>query len=218
MFKNFLSNFFGPKKETEKLENKTQFQDSANKTEQEPSKKPKLKNIQTVAQNRIFNLESMDVEFSNGSTRVYERLVSRGNGAVLVIPMLNDDTVLMIYEYSGGTDRYELGLTKGKIDKGETPIEAAGRELKEEIGYGAKKLTFLKTITLAPGYQSSETHIVLAEDLYEEQADGDEPEPLEVVEHKLSDLEELTYKQDLTEARSILALYMVRDIIQSRKG
>jgi ADP-ribose diphosphatase len=160
----------------------------------------------------------MDVEFSNGSTRVYERLVSRGNGAVLVIPMLNDDTVLMIYEYSGGTDRYELGLTKGKIDKGETPLEAAGRELKEEIGYGAKKLTFLKTITLAPGYQSSETHIVLAEDLYEEQADGDEPEPLEVVEHKLSDLEELTYKQDLTEARSILALYMVRDIIQSRKG
>ena len=160
----------------------------------------------------------MDVEFSNGSTRVYERLVSRGNGAVLVIPMLNSDTVLMIYEYSGGTDRYELGLTKGKIDKGEPPIEAAGRELKEEIGFGAKKLTFLKTITLAPGYQSSETHIVLAEDLYEEQADGDEPEPLEVVEHKLSDLEELTYKQDLTEARSILALYMVRDIIQSRKG
>ena len=90
--------------------------------------------------------------------------------------------------------------------------------MKEEIGFGAKKLTFLKTITLAPGYQSSETHIVLAEDLYEEQADGDEPEPLEVVEHKLSDLEELTYKQDLTEARSILALYMVRDIIQSRKG
>ena len=181
-------------------------------------KKPKLTNIHTVAQSRIFNLESMDVEFSNGSTRVYERLVSRGNGAVLVIPMLNDDTVLMIYEYSGGTDRYELGLTKGKIDKGETPIEAAGRELKEEIGFGAKKLTFLKTITLAPGYQSSETHIVLAEDLFEEQADGDEPEPLEVVEHKLSDLEELTYKQDLTEARSILALYMVRDIIQSRKG
>ena len=179
-------------------------------------KKPKLTNIHTVAQSRIFNLESMDVKFSNGSSRVYERLVSRSNGAVLVVPMLNEDTVLMIYEYSGGTDRYELGLTKGKIDKGETPIEAAGRELKEEIGYGAKKLTFLKTITLAPGYQSSETHIVLAEDLYEEQADGDEPEPLEVVAHKLTDLEKLAYNEDLTEARSILALYMVRDIIRNR--
>ena len=179
-------------------------------------KKPKLTNIHTVAESRIFNLESMDVKFSNGATRIYERLVSRGNGAVLVVPMLDDDTVLMIYEYSGGTERYELGLTKGKIDKGETLIETAARELKEEIGYGAKKLTFLKTITLAPGYQSSETHIVLAEELYEEKAYGDEPEPLEIVAHKLSDLEKLTYNEDLTEARSILALYMVRDIIRSR--
>ena len=179
-------------------------------------KKPKLTNIHTVAQSRIFNLESMDVEFSNGATRIYERLVSRGNGAVLVVPMLDDETVLMIYEYAGGTERYELGLTKGKIDKGETLIETAARELKEEIGYGANKLTFLKTITLAPGYQSSETHIVLAEELYEEKAYGDEPEPLEIVAQKLSDLEKLTYSKDLTEARSILALYMVRDIIRSR--
>jgi ADP-ribose diphosphatase len=179
-------------------------------------KKPKLTNIHTVAQSRIFNLESMDVEFSNGATRIYERLVSRGNGAVLVVPMLDDETVLMIYEYSGGTERYELGLTKGKIDKDETPLDTAARELKEEIGYGSNKLTFLKTITLAPGYQSSETHIVLAEELYEEKAYGDEPEPLEIVAHKLSDLEKLTYSEDLTEARSILALYMVRDIIRSR--
>jgi 8-oxo-dGTP pyrophosphatase MutT (NUDIX family) len=82
----------------------------------------------------------MDVEFSNGATRTYERLNSKGRGAVLVIPMLDDDTVLMIYEFSGGTERYELGLTKGKIDVGETPVEAAQRELKEEIGYGANKL------------------------------------------------------------------------------
>ena len=123
----------------------------------------------------------------------------------------------MIYEFSGGTERYELGLSKGKIDKGETLIQAAGRELKEEIGYGANKLTFLKTITLAPGYQSSETHIVLAEELYEESAEGDEPEPLEIVQHKLSELDDLTYEKDLTEARSILALYMARDFIKNRK-
>jgi ADP-ribose diphosphatase len=57
---------------------------------------------------------------------------------------------------------------------------------------------------------------VLAEDLYEQWEEGDEPEPLEIVKHKLSDLEQLTYNEDLTEARSILALYMARDIIQSR--
>ena len=57
----------------------------------------------------------------------------------------------------------------------------------------------------------------MAEDLYEETAEGDEPEPLEIVPKKLSDLDQLTYNEDLTEARSILALYMARDIINSRK-
>ena len=178
--------------------------------------KPTILNIETIATTRVFNIEKMDIQFSNGERREYERLKPAGNGAVLVIPMLDDDTVLMIYEYSGGTDRYELALTKGKIDQGETIIEAANRELSEEIGYAAKKLSFVKTITLAPGYQSNITHIVLAQDLYEASAQGDEPEPLEVVAHKLSELETLVYHPDLTEARTIAALYMAREIIKNQ--
>jgi len=124
---------------------------------------------------------------------------------------------LMIYEYSGGTDRYELALTKGKIDEGETPIEAANRELIEEIGYGANNLELIKTMTLAPGYQSNFTHIVLAQDLYEQNSvEGDEPEPLEVVKYKLENLDELVYNKDLTEARTIAALYMAKAIINKQ--
>ena len=55
---------------------------------------------------------------------------------------------------------------------------------RDMIGYGSKKLTLLKKITIAPGYQSSITYIVLAQDLYKDSAEGDEPEPLEVVEKK----------------------------------
>ena len=179
-------------------------------------KKPIVTNIKDVATTRLFNIQSMDVEFSNGEKRQYERLKPPGEGAVLVVPMLDDDTVLMIYEYSGGTDRYELALTKGKIDAGETPIEAANRELIEEIGYGAKRLQFVKSMSIAPGYQSNITHIVLAQDLYPAEAEGDEPEPLTVVEHKLSNLEQLVYDQDLSEARSIAALYMAKEIIRQQ--
>ncbi len=181
-------------------------------------KKPTILNIETLATTRVFNIELLDLEFSNGETRQYERLKPPGEGAVLVIPMLDDDTVLMIYEYSGGTDRYELALTKGKIDAGEKPLEAANRELMEEIGYGSNKLTFVKTVTLAPGYQSNITHIVLAQDLYEASAEGDEPEPLEVVKCKLSELEDLVYNEDLTEARSIAALYMAKEIIRKQNA
>lgn len=179
-------------------------------------KKPTVLNIKTIAMTRFFKIEEMDIEFSNGKKRTYERLKPLGNGAVLVIPMLDDETVLMIYEYSGGTDRYELTLTKGKIDDGETPIEAANRELTEEIGYGANKLTFIKKMTIAPGYQSSITYLVLAQDLYKASAQGDEPEPLEVAAFKMADLESLVYHKDLTEARSIAALYMARDVINKQ--
>lgn len=179
-------------------------------------KKPTVLNIKTIAITRFFKIEEMDIEFSNGEKRTYERLKPPGNGAVLVIPMLDDETVLMIYEYSGGTDRYELTLTKGKIDDGETPIEAANRELTEEIGYGANKLTFIKKMTIVPGYQSSITYLVLAQDLYKASAQGDEPEPLEVVAFKMADLESLVYNEDLTEARSIAALYMARDVINNQ--
>ncbi len=179
-------------------------------------KKPDILHIEDLAKTKHFCIQSLDLKFSNGKKRRYERLKSSSKGAVLVIPMLDNDTVLMIYEYCGGTDKYELALPKGKVDANETIIDAANREMMEEVGYGAKKLSLLKSVTLAPGYQSNKTHIILAQDLYPKTMDGDEPEPLVVVKHKLSKLDELLKNEDLTEARSILALYIVRDLLKNK--
>jgi ADP-ribose diphosphatase len=59
------------------------------------------------------------------------------------------------------------------------------------------------------------THIVLARDLYPEKLDGDEPEELEVVPWPLADLRTLTARDDCTEGRTIAALYIARDYLQS---
>jgi ADP-ribose diphosphatase len=176
-------------------------------------KLPQVSNITTLADTGIFRIESLDITFSNGAKRTYQRLNPTGNGAVLVIPVFEGGKFAMIYEYSGGTQKYELALPKGKIDSGETIIEAANRELQEEIGFAARNLVHLKTMTLAPGYQANKTHIVLATDLYESSKEGDEPEELQVVYNNFSDLETLVYKEDLSEARSIAALYMARNYI-----
>ena len=85
-----------------------------------------------------YRMERLDLEFSNGERRRFERLHGRGHGAVIVVPMLDADTVLLVREYAAGFHRYELGLVKGRIDAGETPEQAADRELKEEAGYGAR--------------------------------------------------------------------------------
>lgn len=180
-------------------------------------KLPTIHTIKTVAKSRLFLVEALDLEFSNGEQRTFERLASRGYGAVLVVPMLDDDTVLLIREYAAGTERYELGLPKGKVDAGESLIEAANRELKEEVGYGAHNIRLLKSVSLAPGYMGHRTNLLLAQDLYPERLEGDEPEPLEVVPWKLSELDKLIEMDECSEGRSLLALYMARDILAGER-
>lgn len=175
------------------------------------SKLPKILKATSIAKSRIFEIEQLDLEFSNGVKTQYERLKSRGNGAVLIVPMLDNDTVLLIREYAAGVQRYELALPKGKVERDEPLLDAANREIKEEVGYGARKLDHITSFSIAPGYLSHETHIVLAQDLFECREEGDEPEPLEVIPWKLSELTSLLQQPECTEARSIAALYLVRD-------
>jgi len=158
-----------------------------------------------------YRLERLDLEFSNGERRQFERMVGRGHGAVVVVPMLDDDTVLLVREYAAGVHRYELGLVKGRIDAGETPGQAADRELKEEAGYGARRLDVLRALTLAPTYMGQLSWLVLARDLYPERLPGDEPEELEVIPWKLRDLETLMLREDFSEGRSLAALFIARE-------
>jgi ADP-ribose diphosphatase len=160
--------------------------------------------------------EWIDLEFSNGERRRYERINSVGHGSVIIAAVPGDGTLLLVREYAAGTHRYELGLPKGRIDAGESVLDAANRELKEEVGFGARKLTRLRSITLAPGYMSHEIHLVLAEDLYPERLPGDEPEELEVVPWKLADLHELMLRDECSEGRSLAAMFIVREVLKAR--
>lgn len=175
--------------------------------------KPEIIASRLVAHSRLFRVEERELRFANGTVVHYERLLSRSRGAVLIVPVLDSDTVFLIREYAAGTDRYELGLPKGLVAEGESPLEAANRELMEEIGYGARKLCQLNTLSIAPGYLEHRTHIILARDLYEQRLPGDEPEEIEVVPWRLSRLGELMKREDCTEARSIAALFMAREIL-----
>ncbi len=177
--------------------------------------KPTILKKTTVATSRLFRIEALDIEFSNGEQRTFERL-ARGNaaGAVLVVPMLDDETVLLIREYSAGVDRYELGLPKGRIDPGETSFDAANRELKEEVGYGAKHMHHLSSFSIAPQYLQHMTEIIIATDLYPEKLVGDEPEELGVVPWRLSDINGLLANGECTEARSIAALFMAYEYLR----
>ena len=177
---------------------------------------PTILGRRMVEQSRFLKTELIDLEFSNGERRTHERLVTSGFGAVIMVPMRDDDTVLLVREYASGIEGYELGLPKGRLDRDETALQGANRELKEEIGFGANELHILGTLSLSPTYMSAMTHVVLARDLYPQRLQGDEPEELEVVEWKLSELHTLLLEPEVSEGRSIAAMFMAREYLAGR--
>lgn len=179
-------------------------------------KSPTILARRSIEQSRFLSAEQVDLEFSNGEKRTHERLRTTGFGAVIMVPMLDEDTVLLVREYATGIEGYELGLSKGRLDRDETVEQGANRELKEEIGYGARDLKILATLSMSPTYMSAMTHVVLARDLYPERLQGDEPEELEVVPWKLSELHRLLNEPEVSEGRSIAALFIAREYLAGR--
>ena len=70
-------------------------------------------------------------------------------------------------------------------------------------------MTFLKQVSLAPGFMNARMGIFLAEDLFPQQLTGDEPEPLEVIPWPLKDAEALLEHPQFHEARSVAALLLL---------
>lgn len=173
-----------------------------------PKTLPIIHSCSTVAKSRLFHIEALELEFSNGETRTYERLRGGVRGAVMVVPITDDGHFILVREYAAGTESYELGFPKGVIDPGESPEQAGNRELKEEIGYGATQLSFLKKLSLAPAYMSASMVILKGEGLYPETLEGDEPEPMELVYWPVARWQDLLHTEEFTEARSVTALML----------
>ena len=175
---------------------------------------PEFLETKTVARSRLFSIETLKLRFSNGVERLYERLPARGRQAVIVVAINTDNEVILVREYLAGLHRYELNLPKGTVDPGETFEEAANRELKEEAGFGARKLDYVRQITLAPAYMGFSIHVILARGLYPESLPGDEPEIMEVERWRLQEVDELVMSELLSESRSIAALKLAEVFIE----
>lgn len=168
---------------------------------------------QQLSQSKLFRVEQLDLRFSNGVERRYERVLGSTVGAVLIVALRADGKVLLIREYACGTHSYEVGLPKGRLEPGESVLEGANRELREETGFAARQLEAITSLTLAPGYMVHRTHVVLAQDLYPSPLPGDEPEPIEVIPWAMDDLLALAMRDDCSEGRCLAALYLVRDYL-----
>jgi 8-oxo-dGTP pyrophosphatase MutT (NUDIX family) len=102
-----------------------------------------------------------------------------------------------------------LELPAGKLDEeGEKPLDTAQRELAEEIGKGARTWQHLTSFYTSPGFTNEECHLFMATDLYDETADTDEQERIEIVEWPLADLDAAI--RDCRDGKTLIGLLWLR--------
>jgi len=192
------------------------FQTLSNERSEMSQQLPEILDISIAAKSRIFEIQAVELKFSNGECRTYERFRPATRAAVMVLPIEGED-LLMLREYAMGTERYELGFCKGLMEMGETPEQSANRELQEELGLGAREFELLRSVNSNLTFMNAPMHIFIARDFYVSKLEGDETEPLELVRMPLAKIDELLADENFNEARNLVALYALRDYLKRQK-
>ncbi len=153
---------------------------------------------------KLLHVWKDEVELPDGSQSVREYI--KHPGAVVMIPVLPDGNIMLVKQY-----RYPMGMTQielpaGKLDPGETHLETAERELEEEIGYKAGKLTELTEIHPCIGYSDEKMWIYLAEDLIQTSTNTDHDEFIELVPLSLEQAIEMVWTGQITDVKTIIGI------------
>jgi 8-oxo-dGTP pyrophosphatase MutT (NUDIX family) len=162
---------------------------------------------ETVWQGRIGTVRVDTFRYDDGEQA--EREVIAHPGAVAVVAHDGERLFLVRQPREAVGEPDLLELPAGKLDaEDESPLETAKRELAEEIGKGAGTWRHLTTFYTSPGFVDEECHVYLATDLFDQTADADENERIEIVEFPLAELDAVI--EQCRDAKSLVGLLWFR--------
>lgn len=136
----------------------------------------------------------------------YRREIVVHPGAVVMVPVTKDGTILLVRQWRRAAGKVLLELPAGTLEEGEDPLETAKRELQEEIGFRSNNITPLGGFFSAPGILTEYLHLYLAEDLVASQLDPDENEELDLHEMTLEEALAKVESGEIEDAKSICGL------------
>ena len=172
-------------------------------------KEPQVLSSQMVYEGKVFGIRRDEVIEPSGVRTTREMITHPGS--VVVLPVLPDGRVLLIQQYRYAARKYLWELVAGRMDHGETPIEGAARELKEETGYTAKKLKIFLEFFPTPGFLEEKMYLLLAKGLTPGKAEPEEDEKIVTRAYTHKQLDEMLRKKNLRDAKTIAGvLYYLR--------
>src|SRR6476660_8573981 len=166
----------------------------------------KLIEKQVIYDGKKVRLEVHHLESDEG--RRHRREIVVHPGAVVVLAFLDADTILLIRNRRYAVGQILLELPAGTLDKGEDPMNCAGRELLEETGYLAGRLKPLGNFFSSPGILSAKMYAFAAYDLEKQTAALEEGEEIELLETTLDQAIRMIRDGQIHDGKTIATLLM----------
>lgn len=141
-----------------------------------------------------------------------DREVVEHHGAVAVVALDEHDNLVLIHQYRHPLGHRLCEIPAGLLDAaGESPVEAAARELGEETGLGADRWSVLVDVALSPGFTDEAVRVFLAEGLHEVERDDPEHEEadLEISRVPLADAVDMALRGDIVNATAVSGILAI---------
>ena len=142
-----------------------------------------------------------------------KREIIEHKGAVAIVAITDDNKVVLVKQYRKAIEKELYELPAGKIEIGETPLECAIRELKEETGYSVDSLKLIHKYYTTPGFSNQLVFIYLAKNLIPGESHLEEDEFLEVYEIDREEAYNMVINNEICDSKTAIGLLLTKELI-----
>lgn len=171
----------------------------------------------TLSSERVFDGKFLKIQRDEVLTpdgKTYIREFIKHPGAAMIIPLLSAETTLMVKQYRHAVGQFFWEFAAGKIDAGETSLQTAHRELREETGLSANRMRYLTTIHPVIGYADEKIDLFLAEEISPGTRKLDHGEFLEPHEIAIADLMPMVRRGEITDVKTQIGVFWLEKILK----
>lgn len=157
--------------------------------------------------NKRFSLKVEKIKLPDGGSFNFASIAKRPG--TNLIPLLNRDTILMIRQYRPAIKKWIYQLSGGEVEKGETPLQNAFKEIEEELGYKASKMKLIAKFYSAPHISNDFQYVFLATGLKKTKPHLEKGELIKLYPVKIKDAIKMIHDGKITDSISIAGLMML---------
>ncbi|MEE3141220.1 MAG: NUDIX hydrolase [Chloroflexota bacterium] len=166
-----------------------------------------------IYQGRIIKLRVDTVQLPSGRTTTRE--IVEHEDAVCVVPIDENNNVLMVRQYRKAAQLNLLEVPAGGVEAGETPDETVLRELQEEVSVTSGSLRRLSGFWISPGWATEFMHAYLAMDLTPASLPADDDEYISVERVPLDSIPGLIESGEIQDSKSVASLLLALRVLNS---